>query len=81
MVERVSRLWPRPPPRGFSQTHRWPWQSAGPRCNTMADKSPRKQNKAKKLTTKEKQDKKKAKRASNESSPLVPKTGGPKKSD
>lgn len=47
----------------------------------MADKSPRKQNKAKKLTTKEKQAKKKAKRASNESSPLVPKTGGPKKTD
>lgn len=39
----------------------------------MADKSPRKQNKGKRLTTKEKQAKKKAKKDANKSGPTVQK--------
>ena len=39
----------------------------------MSDKSPRKQNKGKKLTTKEKQAKKKAKKKAKAGGPVVPK--------
>ena len=38
----------------------------------MADKSPRKQNPGKKLTTKEKQAKKKVKRAGKRGTPVIP---------
>lgn len=47
----------------FTHPHWWPSRNADHRYD-MADKSPRKQNKGKKLTTKEKQDKKKAKKKS-----------------
>ena len=59
---------------GLTRTFRWP-ERAGSRYLDMADKSPRKQNKGKKLSTKEKKAKKKAKKDSKKDRPSTIRPG------
>ena len=64
-----------PPPIGSRIRFGGHINLAGRRCTDMADKSPRKQNKGKKLSTKEKKAKKKAKKEA-KGTPAIPKPPG-----
>jgi len=59
-----------PPPIGSRIRFGGHTNLAGRRCTDMADKSPRKQNKGTKLSTKEKKAKKKAKEVAKETSKI-----------
>ena len=64
-----------PPPIGSRIRFGGHTNLAGRRCTDMADKSPRKQNKGKKLSAKEKKAKKKAKEVA-KATPTIPKPLG-----
>ena len=64
-----------PPPIGSRIRFGGHTNLAGRRCTDMADKSPRKQNKGTKLSTKEKKAKKKAKAVAKEAQ-AIPKPSG-----